>query len=155
MERKTKVNASDGKQEIMIERIFDLPVNLLFMAYTKAELVEQWLGNKVVKWDHKDHGSYQLEKVDENGNVLFRANGTIHKLTENQHIIRTFEMENAAFPVQLEFLEFESIDDGTSKLSMKIVFKSLEDRDAMLKLPFAQGIHLAHNRIQQILSKLK
>jgi len=154
MERKTNVTAQDGKQEILIDRIFDLPLNLLFLAYTKSELVEQWMGNKVVKWDHKDHGSYQMEKVDENGNVLFRANGTIHKSTENQLIIRTFEMENAAYPVQLEFLEFESIDDDTSKLSMKIVFKSVEDRDAMLKLPFAQGIHLAHNRIQQIISDL-
>lgn len=155
MERKTNVIAPDGKQEILVERIFDLPLTLLFLAYTKAELVEQWMGNKVVKWDHKDHGSYQLEKVDENGNVMFRANGTIHKSTENQLIIRTFEMENSAFPVQLEFLEFESIDDSTSKLAMKIVYKSVAERDEILKLPFARGIHLAHNRIQEIISNLK
>jgi uncharacterized protein YndB with AHSA1/START domain len=155
MERKTNLTAPDGKQEILIERIFDLPLNLLFLAYTKAELVEQWMGNKVVKWDHKDHGSYQLEKVDENGNVLFRANGTIHKSTENRIIIRTFEMENSVFPVQLEFLEFESIDENTSKLAMKIIYKSVAERDEMLKLPFAQGIQMAHNRIQKIISNLK
>ncbi|HRQ30854.1 MAG TPA: SRPBCC domain-containing protein [Saprospiraceae bacterium] len=155
MERKTNLTAPDGKQEILIERIFDLPLNLLFLAYTKAELVEQWMGNKVIKWDHKDHGSYQLETIGESGNVLFRANGTIHKSIENQQIIRTFEMENSTFPVQLEFLEFESIDNNTSKLAMKIVYKSVLDRDEMLKLPFARGIHLAHNRIQQIISNLK
>lgn len=155
MERKTNLTAPDGKQEILIERTFDLPLNLLFLAYTKAELVEQWMGNKVIKWDHQDHGSYQLEKVDENGNVLFRANGTIHKSTENQIIIRTFEMENSVFPVQLEFLEFESIDENTSKLAMKIIYKSVAERDEMLKLPFAQGIQMAHNRIQKIISNLK
>jgi hypothetical protein len=36
---------------------------------------------------------------------------------------------------------------------MHIVYKSVEDRDKMLKLPFAQGINMAHNRIQGILGK--
>ena len=33
MERKTKVHAEDGKQEIVITREFDLPLELLFKAY--------------------------------------------------------------------------------------------------------------------------
>jgi len=33
MELKTKVNAEDGKQELVITREFDLPVELLFKAY--------------------------------------------------------------------------------------------------------------------------
>lgn len=64
-------------------------------------------------------------------------------------------MENTPFPVQLEFLEFEKLADNTSKLTMHIVYKSVVDRDQMLKLPFAQGINMAHNRIQEIVSKLK
>ena len=32
MERKTKVEAEEGKQEILITREFDLPVELLFKA---------------------------------------------------------------------------------------------------------------------------
>ena len=37
MEQKTKVNAEDGKQEIVISREFDLPVELLFKAYEEPE----------------------------------------------------------------------------------------------------------------------
>src|SRR5690606_20617801 len=121
----------------------------------EAELVEQWMGNKVLKLENRAHGSYQFETTDTQGNVLFRANGSIHKLIDNQNITRTFEMENTAFPVQLEFLDFESVNDETSKLIMKIVFKSVADRDNMLKLPFAQGINMAHNRLQKIIGKLK
>ena len=33
MERKTKVHAEEGKQEIRITREFDLPLPLLFKAY--------------------------------------------------------------------------------------------------------------------------
>ncbi|MGF1635834.1 MAG: SRPBCC domain-containing protein [Cyclobacteriaceae bacterium] len=154
MEQKTIVTAEDGKQEILIHRTFDLPVELLFKAYTEPELVEQWMGNKVLKLDNKEHGSYQFETRDGQGNVLFRANGSIHKVIENQNITRTFEMENTGFPVQLEFLEFESTGEQTSKLAMKIIFKSVADRDNMLKLPFAQGINMAHNRLQELLGKL-
>ena len=49
MERKTKINAEDGKQEIMITREFDLPLELLFKAYIEPELLEQWMGTKVLK----------------------------------------------------------------------------------------------------------
>lgn len=65
MEQKTKVNAEDGKQEILITRTFDLSVNLLFKAYTEPELIEQWMGNKVLKMENRVHGSYQFETTDE------------------------------------------------------------------------------------------
>lgn len=155
MEQKTNLIAKDGKQEILITRTFDLPVNLLFKAYTEPELVEQWMGNKVLKLENQAHGSYQFETTDRQGNVLFRANGSIHKVIENENITRTFEMENSGFPVQLEFLDFEPITEDTSKLTMKIVFKSVADRDNMLKLPFVQGINMAHNQLEKVISKLK
>lgn len=155
MEQKTQITAEVGKQEILITRTFDLPIDLLFKAYTEAELVEQWMGNKVLKLENKAHGSYQFETTDAQGNILFRANGVIHTIVENQQITRTFEMENTPFPVQLEFLDFGQIDEGTSKLSMQIVFKSVTDRDNMLKLPFAKGINMAHNQLQKVISKLK
>src|SRR6188508_3028952 len=154
MERKTKVNAEDGKQEILITREFDLPLELLFKAYVEPAIVEQWMGTKVLKLENKKHGSYQFVTTDPHGNK-HGFNGVIHEFSPNQKITRTFEMENTPFPVQLEFLEFEKLTDGTSKLTMQIVYRSVADRDQMLKLPFAQGINMAHNRLEEIVSKLK
>src|SRR6185503_6865994 len=155
MEQKTKINAEDGKQELVITREFDLPLELLFKAYAEPEIVEQWMTSKVVKLESKKYGSYQFEKTDDKGNVVFQANGVIHEFIPNRKITRTFEMENTPFGVQLEFLEFEQITDDTSKLTMHVIYKSAALRDQMLKLPFAQGINMAHNRIQDILNKLK
>ena len=154
MERKTKVNAEDGKQEILITREFDLPLELLFKAYVESDIVEQWMGTKVLKLENKKHGSYQFETTDPRGNK-HGFNGVIHEFSPNQKITRTFEMENTPFAVQLEFLEFESITEDTSKLSMHVVYKSVEQRDQLLKMPFAQGINMAHNRLQEIVSDLK
>ncbi|KIC02132.1 ATPase [Flavobacterium sp. JRM] len=155
MEKKTKINAENGKQEIVITREFDLPLELLFKAYTEPEIVAQWMGTKVLKLENKKHGSWQYQTSDANGNVVFQANGTIHEFVPNQKITRTFEMENTPFAVQLEFLEFEKLTDNTSKLDIHIIYKSVELRDQMLKLPFAQGINMAHNRLQDIANKLK
>jgi hypothetical protein len=87
--------------------------------------------------------------------VVFRANGTIHEFTPNQNITRTFEMENTPFPVQLEYLTFEKLTEGTSRLTMQIVFKSVAFRDQLLQMPFAQGINMAHNKLQEVIDKLK
>src|ERR1700743_3032127 len=103
MERKTNINAVDGRQELTISREFDLPVELLFKAYVKPEIVEQWMGTRVLKLESRKHGSYQFETTDPRGNQ-HRFNGAIHEFVPNQKITRTFEMENTPFGVQLEVL---------------------------------------------------
>tara|TARA_R110002050_G_scaffold79810_4_gene170557 strand:+ start:19509 stop:19973 length:465 start_codon:yes stop_codon:yes gene_type:complete len=154
MELKTKVNAEEGRQELIITREFDLPVEWLFKAYIEPEIVEQWMGTKVLKLENKKHGSYQFETTDPTGNK-HGFNGTIHEIVSNQKITRTFEMESATMGAQLEFLEFEKLTSDTSQLKMHIVFRSVAIRDQLLKMPFAQGINMAHNRLQETVGKLQ
>ncbi|HLO70275.1 MAG TPA: SRPBCC domain-containing protein [Flavipsychrobacter sp.] len=154
MEQKTKIHAEDGRQELTVTRIFELPVDLLFQAYTDAAIVAEWMGTKVLKLENKAHGGYQFETTDPKGNI-HRFNGVIHEIVPNEKITRTFQMEGTPFPVQLEFLEFESIDADNSKLTMHIVYKSGEWRDKMLQMPFAFGINMAHNRLQEIVDELR
>lgn len=153
MERKTKVHAEDGRQELTITREFDLPVDLLFRAYIESEIVEQWMGTKVLKLENKPHGGYLFETTDPKGNK-HRFTGVIHEFNPEQKITRTFEMENTPFGVQLEFLEFEKLTEDTSRLTMHVVYRSVAVRDQILQLPFAQGINMAHNRLQDAVSKL-
>ena len=154
MELKTKIHAEDGKQELTITREFDLPLDLLFKAYVEPDIIEQWMGTKVIKLESKKHGSWQFETSDPQGNVVFRANGVIHEFVPEQKFTRTFEMDNTHFGIQLEFFEFEKLSNDTSKLTMHVIYRSVAERDQMLKLPFAQGINMAHNRLQDIVSKL-
>lgn len=154
MERKTKIDAESGKQELVITREFNLPLELLFKAYVEPEIVEQWMGTRVVKFDYKKHGSYQLETTDPKGNT-HRFNGVVHELIPEKKIARTFEMEHTPFGIQLEIYEFEPLTDDTSKLTMHVIYESVAQRDQVLKLPFAQGINMAHNRIEEVLRQLK
>ena len=154
MELKTKINAEENKQELAILREFDLPLALLFRAFAEAEIVEQWMGTKVLKLESKKHGSYQFETTDPKGNK-HGFNGVIHEFIPNKKIVRTFEMENTSYGVQLEVYQFEELGEQTSKLTMHVIYESVEKRNEVLKLPFAQGINWAHNRLQEIVNKLK
>ncbi|MEP6647199.1 MAG: SRPBCC domain-containing protein [Saprospiraceae bacterium] len=154
MEQKTKINAEEGKQDFLITREFDLPLELLFRAYAEADFVEQWMGTKVIRLESKKHGSYQFETTDPKGNK-HKFNGVIHEYKPNHKIIRTFEMENTPFGIQLEVYEFEALSEDLSKLTMHVIYESVTQRDQVLKLPFAQGINMAHNRIQDILNNIK
>jgi len=154
MELKTKMKAEDGKQELFITRDFDLPLELLFRAYVEPDIVEQWMGTKVLKLNIGKHGSYHFETSDPHGNK-FNLSGVIHEIIPNHKITRTFEMENSGYGIQLEFLEFGKLTEDTSRLDMHIVFKSISLRDQMLEIPFAYGLSMAHDRLQLIVKQLK
>ncbi|MBC8769604.1 SRPBCC domain-containing protein [Arenibacter sp. BSSL-BM3] len=151
MEQKTNINALEGKQDLTITREFDLPVELVYKAYTEAEFIAQWMGTNVLKLENRNHGSFEFETSYE-GNVMFKANGTIHKLIPNQEMVRTFEMENMPVGVQLEFLNFEKVTEDKSKLTIQIIYKSEKHRAEQLKLPFSYGLNMAHNKLEEVLS---
>lgn len=154
MELKTKVDAEEGKQDLYITREFELPLELVFRAYTEADLLEQWMGTKVEKLENKKGGGYQFVTTDPKGNkYVFR--GAIHDVVPNAKIVRTFEMENVPLGVQLEVIQFERLTDDTCKLTMHTIYESNAHRDQQLQMPFKQGINMAHKRMEEILSKLK
>ncbi len=152
MEHKTSVLAEEGRQDLRITREFNLPVALLFRAFEEPDLVSQWMGTKVIKLESRKHGSYQFETTDPKGNK-FTFHGVIHEFIPGRKILRTFEFESMPFGVQLESLEFEGISDQTSRLTMHVVYQTTSQRDQQLKLPFAFGINMAHNRLQEIMGK--
>jgi uncharacterized protein YndB with AHSA1/START domain len=154
MERKTKVSAEDGKQDLLITREFDLPLELLFKAHVEPDIVEQWMGTKVLKLEGKKHGGWQFETTAPHGNK-HGFHGVFHEFIPNQKITRTFEMENTPLGAQLEFFEFESLTADTSKLTMHIIYRSVANRDQMVQFGMAPGINMAHNRLQTVAGKLK
>lgn len=152
MEQKTKIFAEEAKQDLLITRVFDLPVELVYKAYTEKELIEQWMGTNVIELESRRHGSYKFE-TSQNGNTVFSAHGSIHDLIENKEIIRTFEMSNSNIGVQLEIISFESVNSEQSKLNIQIIYKSEAHRAEQLKLPFEFGLNMAHNRLEEIIKK--
>src|SRR5688572_11827131 len=140
MELKTNIQAEENRHDIIITREFDIPVELLFKAHVDKEIFEEWMthdyGTVTAQiFDIKKNGSFQFQTSNA-GNVVFTVNGVIHDVIPNQKIIRTFEMSNAPFGIQLDFIEFEKRGSDKSKLTMHSVYRSVELRNQLLKLPF-------------------
>jgi len=159
MELKTKIHADEGKSDLTITREFDLPVELVFRAHVEPDLFEQWMSHeygtvRVVKFEPKKHGGWEFETAGADGTVMFSANGTIHEFVPDKKITRTFEMDGSPFDVQLEFLDFDGLSAETSRLTIHSIYRSVELRDQMLKLPFATGLSMAHDRLQTVVAKL-
>lgn len=161
MSNQTKIIAEEGKQELFMIRPFDLPVQLLFDAYTDPALLVQWMSHShtqmiVEKLENRAHGSWRFVHTDKAGNK-YCFNGVIHLFDAPQRIIRTFEMENTSggVNVQLEFLTFEALSESTSQLTVQTLYKSSGDRDTMIKYGMEKGANMAHNRLQEVLNSLK
>jgi len=159
MEYKTKVTTEEGKQDMIITREFELPVELVFKAHTEPELIVQWkvppgLTAKILKFGGQKHGSYHMVSSNQEGKVVSSVHGVIHEYIPNRKIIRTFEVENAPMGVMLEIYDFEPITDNTSKLNMHVIYESGEIRDKVTKMS-GDGMCKAHDKMQEIMSNLK
>jgi uncharacterized protein YndB with AHSA1/START domain len=93
----TKITAEPGKQEIIIEREFDAPRELVFKAFTDPKLYVQWLGprgltTKLETFEPRNGGSWRYIQKDQNGNE-FAFHGVNHEVNAPERIIGTFEFE--------------------------------------------------------------
>jgi 1,4-alpha-glucan branching enzyme len=64
MANQTKVTATSGGREVVIEREFDAPTDKVWEAWTNPDLLKQWLGPRkyemiIDKYDFKPGGSYR------------------------------------------------------------------------------------------------
>ena len=107
----------------------------------------------MIKLESKNMAATNSETTGSYG-YKHRFNGVIHEFSQDCKNPRTFEMENTSFPVQLEYLiqALEWRKKAVNSLCMWCINPA--DRDAILKLPFAFGINMAHNKIEEILKNL-
>jgi hypothetical protein len=133
MELKTKIAAEDGKQYLVITREFDLPLELLFKAHVEPQIVEQWMGTKVLKLEGKKHGGWQFETTDAKGNVVFRANGVIHEFVPNQKIT------THRFPLSWSFWNLKDLPTIPAKLIYTSYINLLHTATRCCSFPLPRG----------------
>lgn len=157
----TEIIAGENSQELFVIREFDAARELLFEAFINPDLLPQWMGNEfsdmqVEKLDARVHGSWRFVHTDKAGNK-YGFNGVIHQFLKPICIIRTFEFEgiNGSENVQLEFINFDELPYNRSKLTIQTIYKTVSQRDFMLRRGMDKGANMAHNRLQELLHKLK
>ena len=138
-------------------RDFDAPVHALFRAHSEPELVKQWLGPQglrmeITEWDYTSHGGYRYSHSDECGTYGF--NGTFHTVRDDEFILQTFEFEGAPDMVNIEYLWFEDLGDGRSRLRGRSICPNTEARDALLSSGMEGGMTEGYVKLDALLTTL-
>ena len=159
--QKAKIIAEPGKQEMFIEREFDAPRELVFKAYTDANLYAQWIGprnltNTIETFEPRSGGSWRYIARDPNG-TEFAFHGIYHEVTPPERMIGTFEYEGLPETghVSLEVARFEELPGQRTKVASQSVYLSVADRDGMLQSGMESGLNESYDRLDELLEKMK
>lgn len=156
---KTIFKAEPGKQELIIEREFDAPRDMVFEAHTDPKLYSQWLGPKgyVTKFEEfepKNGGSYRFVNIDEKGNV-YDFHGVYHEVKKPEIIVGTFEWEGMPGHVSLEKSVFLELPNNRTKLISHSIYLSEEDRNGMVADgAMEEGVNEGYEKLDELLEKL-
>ncbi len=160
MSNKTTITADPGKQELFIIREFEAPRELVFKAYTEADLYAQWVGPRdltmtVEKMDAVDGGSYKF--VHERDGHKYTFHGVYHEVLTPERIIGTFEFDGLPETghVIMGTTKFEDLGGGRSRLVHQSVFQSVADRDGMIQSGMERGVTDGYEKLDNLLVRLQ
>lgn len=152
-----KVTAEPGVPQIVTEREFDAPRELLYRAFTEPDLLPQWLGPRrftmtVETFDPRAGGSWRYIHADDAGNQ-YGFHGVFHGDPSPDGMVQTFEFEGAPGHVQMDTVTFIEHEGGTT-VRTNSVFQSVEARDAMQQAGMAEGMSEGYDRLDELVAKL-
>jgi len=155
----TSLKAEPGKQDVVITREFNAPLELVWQAHTDPELIKKWLGPReytmiLERFEPYPGGSYRYIHADDKGNKhAFR--GVVHEAIEGKLIIQTFEYEGLPERghVALDTTRFESLPNGRTKITVQSLFQSVADRDGIVQSGMERGVNDSHERLEELLSQ--
>jgi uncharacterized protein YndB with AHSA1/START domain len=154
---KTRITAEPGIPQIVIEREFDAPRDLVFRALTEPELMVRWLGPRELTttfelYEARDGGRWRYVSTDADGNE-YGFHGVFHGDPSPDGTVQTFEFEGMPGHVALETLTLEE-RDGRTLVRTVSGFQSVEDRDGMVASGMEHGVHDSHERLAELLLTL-
>jgi uncharacterized protein YndB with AHSA1/START domain len=155
---KTQITAEPGIPQIIIEREFDAPRELVFRAYTDPELVVQWLGPRDLKmrieeYDVRDGGRWRYVSTDADGNE-YGFHGVFHGTPSLDGAVQTFEFEGMPGHVAMDTLILLE-RDGRTLVRRVSSFQSVEDRDGMVESGMERGVHDSDERLSELLATMR
>ncbi|MCO4273182.1 SRPBCC family protein [Pseudarthrobacter sp. HLT3-5] len=149
----------EGLPFIDFEREFDFPVADVFRAHKDPDLIVQWLGPRGMKmelnhFDFRTGGSYSYVHTGPDG-VAYEFSGVYHTVRENEFAIQTFEFDGYPDVVSIEFLTFEDLGEGRSRVRGHSVYPTQEARDGMAQSGMEGGMTEGYERLDELLSGAK
>jgi uncharacterized protein YndB with AHSA1/START domain len=154
----TTVTATPGSHELSYERVFQATPELVYRAFTEADIVRRWWGGNyetvVDRLEARPGGVWRYLTREEGGGAASAFHGVFHDLVPGERIVQTFEFEGMPGHVLLETMVLTGQGDGTTKLVASSVFQTVEDRDGMLASGMESGMNDGLAALDKVLTSL-
>ena len=146
-----------SEQEIVMERVFNAPRELVFKAHTDPNLIAKWWGPRrytttVDQLDLRVGGAWRFVQRDADGHE-YAFNGVYREIVPPERLSYTFEFEGMPGHVLVETVTFEE-QDGKTKVTVTSLFSSVEDRDGMLHSGMEEGANESQDRLAELLATM-
>ena len=152
--------------EVLVQRSFDAPADLVWRAYMEPDLMRRWCGSTpgwsmpVCEMDMRVGGRYRWRwRSDENG-MEFGVTGEVLEVSPHAKIVHTqiFDPGNMGVSMGDEpsiiTVTFDEIA-GITNVATSIKFASKADRDEAIATGMTDGMELNYKRLDALLAVMR
>jgi uncharacterized protein YndB with AHSA1/START domain len=145
-----------SNREIAMTRVFDAPRRLVYDAFTKPELVKQWLlgppgwSMPVCEIDLRVGGAYRFVWRNTKGKEMGMG-GVYREIVPQERLVSTEVFDEAWYPGESLITTTLIEQGGKTTLTSTILYVSQEARDGVLKSGMESGVAASYDRLAELL----
>ena len=146
-----------GDTDIVMTRSFSAPSHLIFDAFTKPELIKQWLLGPdgwtmpICEVDLRAGGKYRYVWRKDKTNTDMGISGTFHEVVRNEKLVHTEQFDEPWYPgeciITTEFVE----RGGETTVTQTMHMSTKEAREGVLKTGMETGVARSYDRLEEVL----
>jgi uncharacterized protein YndB with AHSA1/START domain len=150
---------TQGDREIVMTRALDAPRRLVFDAFTKPELVEQWLlgpgwSMPICEIDLRVGGVYRyVWRRDRDGSEMGMG-GVYREIAAPERLVATEKFDQPWYPGEAVGTTVLVEQGGKTAITQTVLYQSQEARDAVLKSGMERGVAASYDRLADLLASL-
>lgn len=147
-----------GDREIVMTRDFNAPRTLVFDAFTKPELLKQWLLGPpgwtmpVCEIDLRVGGAYRYVWRQTSDGREMGMGGVYREISAPERVVATEKFDEAWYPGESVGTLVLVEQGGKTTVTQTKLYQSREARDAVLKSGMEKGVTASYDRLDEILA---
>ena len=146
-------------RELAMIRTFDAPRGLVWDAWTKPELLKQWLGVRggwtfaVCEVDLKVGGKYRYVWRGKDGHEMGMG-GVFREIVKPERIVCTEKFDESWYPGEAVDTTAFVGKGGRTTVTMTVLYESKEARDGVIAGPMATGVAESYDKLAEYLASV-
>ena len=147
-----------GEREIVMTRVLDAPRQLVFDAFTKPELLKQWLlgppgwSMPVCEIDLRVGGKYRYVWRKDSDGTEMGMGGVYREIVVPERLVTTERFDEAWYPGEAVGTLVLVEQRGRTTVTQTMRYESREARDAVLKSGMEKGVAASYDRLAELLT---